>query len=140
MAKRCERGRSKTHLGNKHYTYYSTMDNHNKINYLELPARNLEATKAFFSKTFGWSFQDYGPEYTSFTNAGIPGGFFKAELCANTENGSSLIVLYSNDLEAAYSKVLDAGGAIVKEIFLFPGGRRFHFNEPSGNEFAVWSE
>ncbi len=116
------------------------MDNHDKICYIEFPARNLEATKSFFSKVFGWSFHDYGPEYTSFSNAGIAGGFFEAELSANTENGSALAVLYSNDLEDTFLKVVDAGGAIVKEIFLFPGGRRFHFNEPSGNEFAVWSE
>ena len=116
------------------------MENHEKINYVEFPARNLEATKAFFSKSFGWLFQDYGPEYTSFSNAGIAGGFFKAELSAKTDNGSALIVLYSTDLEGTFTKVMDAGGAIVKEIFSFPGGRRFHFTEPSGNEFAVWSE
>jgi len=116
------------------------MDNHDKINYIEFPARNLVDTKTFFIKAFAWIFQDYGPEYTSFSNAGIAGGFFKAELSANTENGSALIVLYSNDLESTYSKVVDAGGTIVKEIFSFPGGRRFHFTEPSGNEFAVWSE
>jgi predicted enzyme related to lactoylglutathione lyase len=116
------------------------MSNHNKINYVEFPARNLEDTKAFFSEAFDWSFQDYGPEYTSFSNAGISGGFYKAEVCSDTESGSALIVLYSSDLEGTYSRVIDAGGTIVKEIFSFPGGRRFHFSEPSGNEFAVWSE
>jgi len=116
------------------------MKNHNKINYVEFPARDLDATKAFFSKTFGWSFEDYGPEYTSFTDAGVAGGFYKSGQSAKTENGSALIVLYSNDLEDTHSKVVDAGGSIVKEIFSFPGGRRFHFTEPSGNEFAVWSE
>jgi predicted enzyme related to lactoylglutathione lyase len=116
------------------------MNNHEKIDYVEFPARNLEATKAFFSKAFSWSFQDYGPEYTSFSNSGITGGFYKAELSASIENGSALIVLYSNDLKGTYSKVVDAGGVIAKEIFSFPGGRRFHFTEPSGNEFAVWSE
>lgn len=116
------------------------MDNHNKINYIEFPASNLETTKAFFSKVFGWSFQDFGPEYTSFSNAGIAGGFFKAELSSNTEHGGALIILYSDDLEGTYSKVADAGGVIAKEIFSFPGGRRFHFKEPGGNEFAVWSE
>ena len=116
------------------------MNDHNKINYVEFPARHLEATKAFFSKIFGWSFQDYGPEYISFSDAGVAGGFFKSELSAKTDKGSALIVLYSNDLEDTFSKVVDAGGAIVKEIFSFPGGRRFHFSEPSGNEFSVWSE
>lgn len=116
------------------------MDNHDKINYVEFPASNLEATKAFFTESFGWSFQDYGPEYTSFFNSGIAGGFFKSELSAKTEKGSALIVLFSKDLEATFSMVTNAGGTIIKEIFSFPGGRRFHFSEPSGNEFAVWSE
>ena len=116
------------------------MDNHEKINYVEYPARDIMATKAFFAKAFGWSFEDYGPEYTSFSDSGIAGGFYKAELSARVETGSALIVLYSKDLESTYSKVVEAGGVILKEIFSFPGGRRFHFSEPSGNEFAVWSE
>lgn len=116
------------------------MQEHDKINYVEFPARNLDATRAFFIKAFNWSFQDYGPEYTSFLNAGIAGGFYKADLKARTEQGSALIVLYSKDLESTYSKVVEAGGIILKEIFSFPGGRRFHFSEPSGNEMAVWSE
>ncbi len=116
------------------------MDNHEKIDYVEFSANDLEASKAFFIKVFDWDFQDYGPEYTSFSNSGIAGGFYKADLCSRTENGSALIVLYSKDLEGTFSKVVDAGGVILKGIFSFPGGRRFHFSEPSGNEFAVWSE
>ena len=116
------------------------MANHEKINYVEFPAGNLEATKAFFMKAFGWTFEDYGPEYTSFNNSGIAGGFYKAELSARTENGSALIVLYSNDLERTLKNVVAAGGVIVRDIFSYPGGRRFHLLEPSGNEFAVWSE
>jgi len=116
------------------------MDHHDKINYIEFPARDLESTKAFFSKAFGWDFQDYGPEYTSFSNAGVAGGFYKSDVCARTEKGCALIVLYSNDLEGTLSRVMEAGGDIIKEIFSFPGGRRFHFAEPSGNEFAAWSE
>ena len=116
------------------------MDNHEKINYVEYPAHDIMATKAFFAKAFGWSFEDYGPEYTSFSDSGIAGGFYKAELSARVETGSALIVLYSKDLESTYSKVVEAGGVILKEIFSFPGGRRFHFTEPSGNEFAVWSD
>jgi predicted enzyme related to lactoylglutathione lyase len=116
------------------------MDNHEKINYVEYPARDIMATKAFFVKAFGWSFEDYGPEYTAFSDAGIAGGFYKAALSARVETGSALIVMYSKDIESTYSKVVDAGGVILKQIFPFPGGRRFHFSEPSGNEFAVWSE
>ena len=116
------------------------MSTHEKINYIEFPAHDLAVSKTFFIKAFGWSFLDYGPEYTSFSDSGIAGGFYKAELSARTETGSALIVLYSNDLERTLSKVVDAGGTILKQIYAFPGGRRFHFSEPSGNELAVWSE
>jgi predicted enzyme related to lactoylglutathione lyase len=118
----------------------TTMNEHEKINYVEFPSINLNATKSFFSKAFGWSFQDFGLEYTAFSNVGLDGGFFKSELKANTANGSALIVFYSSRIEDTLSKVVNAGGSIVKEIFSFPGGRRFHFIEPSGNEFAVWSD
>ena len=118
------------------------MNENGKINYVEFPASNLDATKAFFSNVFGWAFQDYGPDYTSFLPdaAGLGGGFFKAELRASTATGSPLIVIYSSNLEETLSRVVEAGGSIVKDIFSFPGGRRFHFTEPSGNEFAVWSD
>ncbi|MCA9744539.1 MAG: VOC family protein [Deferribacteres bacterium] len=116
------------------------MPQHEKINYLEIPATNIEATKEFFTAVFGWSFTDYGPTYSSFANAGIDGGFFQSELSASTQNGSALIVLYSKDLEQTQAKVERAGGSIVKPVFDFPGGHRFHFTDPSGNEFAVWSD
>lgn len=116
------------------------MNEHEKINYVELPAQNIQATKEFFIQAFGWSFQDFGPEYSAFSNQGLDGGFFKADLTSSTSNGAALIVFYSNDLEATQNKVKIANGVIVKPIFQFPGGRRFHFTEPSGNEFAVWSD
>jgi uncharacterized protein len=111
-----------------------------KINYLEIPSRDLEQTKQFFSSAFDWSFVDYGPEYIAIENAGIDGGFYKSELVATVENGSVLIVLYSAVLEETLTKVKRSAGVITKEIFSFPGGRRFHFTDPSGNEYAVWSE
>jgi predicted enzyme related to lactoylglutathione lyase len=116
------------------------MNEHEKINYIEFATTYMETTKDFFTQVFGWSFTDYGPDYTAFSNAGIEGGFYKAELAASYEKGSVLIVFYSNNLEQTQAKIEDAGGAIVKQIFSFPGGRRFHFTEPSGNEFAVWSD
>ena len=116
------------------------MNLHEKINYVELPAKDLAATKAFFQSVFGWSFVDYGPEYTAFSDQGLDGGFFQSDLASSSEKGAALIVFYSNQLEATLAKVEKAGGSIVKPIFSFPGGRRFHFTEPSGNEFAVWSE
>ena len=116
------------------------MKTHEKINYLEFPAKDIEATKVFFSTVFNWSFQDYGPEYTAFSNAGIDGGFFKSDLSISTDNGSALIVFYSNELEKTQSKIEKAGGSVLQAIFSFPGGRRFHFGDPNGNEFAVWSD
>jgi predicted enzyme related to lactoylglutathione lyase len=116
------------------------MNEHEKINYVEFPVRNIEATKDFFSTVFGWSFVDYGPEYTAFSNAGIEGGFFKSDLTVSTRNGSALIVFFSNNLELTQSKIENAGGSIIRPIFLFPGGRRFHFSDPNGNEYAVWSD
>ena len=116
------------------------MNEHGKINYVEFPAKDIQVTKDFFTQAFGWSFRDFGPEYTAFSNQGINGGFFKSELCSSTNNGAALIVFYSNDLEATQAKIEKADGVIVKPIFSFPGGRRFHFTEPGGNEFAVWSD
>jgi predicted enzyme related to lactoylglutathione lyase len=116
------------------------MNQHEKMNYVELPAKDLAGTKAFFESVFGWSFVDYGPEYTAFENQGLDGGFFQSDLVSSTEKGAALIVFYSDQLEATLAKVEKAGGAILKPIYSFPGGRRFHFTEPSGNEFAVWGE
>lgn len=114
------------------------MNQHEKMNYVEFPAKDLAGTKAFFESVFGWSFTDYGPEYTAFENQGLDGGFFQADLASSTEKGAALIVFYSDQLEATLAKVEKAGGSILRPIYSFPGGRRFHFTEPSGNEFAVW--
>jgi hypothetical protein len=116
------------------------MNQHEKINYVELPAKDLAGTKAFFESVFGWSFTDYGPDYTAFENQGLDGGFFQSDLASSTEKGAALIVFYSDQLEATLAKVEKAGGSILRPIYSFPGGRRFHFTEPSGNEFAVWGE
>lgn len=116
------------------------MTRHHNLNYIEIPTQNIQASKAFFTEVFGWSFVDYGEAYSSFTAQGIDGGFFSAEKAVSTANGSPLLVLYSNDLEATQSAVEQAGGNIIQAIFSFPGGRRFHFTDPAGNEYAVWSE
>lgn len=116
------------------------MNKHEKINYVEFPAKDIEATKVFFTTVFGWSFVDYGPEYAAFSNEGLDGGFFKSSLSVSTENGSALIVFYSKDLEQTRSKIENAGGTIIKPVYPFPGGRRFHFGDPNGNEYAVWSD
>lgn len=116
------------------------MNEHEKINYVEFPAKNIEATKDFFTAVFNWSFADYGPEYTAFSNEGLDGGFFKSDLTVSTITGSALIIFYSDDLEKTQSKIERAGGSIIRPIFSFPGGRRFHFNDPNGNEYSVWSD
>jgi len=116
------------------------MNEHEKINYVEFPAKNIEATKEFFSSVFGWSFVDYGPEYTAFSNEGLDGGFFKAPLNSSTNNGAALIVLYSNNLNKTQEKIEKSNGIIIKPTYSFPGGHRFHFTDPNGNELAVWSK
>ncbi len=116
------------------------MSDHEKVNYLEFPAKNIEATKTFFKAVFEWTFVDYGPEYTAFSNAGIEGGFFKSDLVVSTKNGSVLIVFFSNELKKTLLKIERAGGVIIKPIFSFPGGYRFHFTDPNENEYAVWSD
>ena len=113
---------------------------HEKMNYIEFPARDLPGSKRFFSEAFGWRFTDYGPDYSSFSDQGLDGGFFRSDRVATTEAGSALVVFYSTELKATMDKVREAGGEITQPIFDFPGGRRFHFTDPSGNEFAVWSE
>lgn len=116
------------------------MSAHNKIDYVEFSACDIPASKVFFERVFGWSFQDYGSEYTAFFNAGFQGGFFANNAYGRTEHGSALLVLYSEDLDQSYADIEAAGGTIALEIFAFPGGRRFHFFEPSGNELAIWSD
>ena len=113
---------------------------HKKIETVEFPSTVIEATKVFFATVFGWSFTDYGPDYTAFSNQGVDGGFYRSDLTASTEQASALIVFYSSDLEQTYTKIERAGGSIKKPVFSFPGGRRFHCCDPSGHEYAVWSD
>ncbi|TRZ46320.1 VOC family protein [Robertkochia solimangrovi] len=107
------------------------------INYIEFKARDLIKIKAFYTKAFDWSFTDYGPDYTAFANSGIEGGFMRTD---EIITHGALVVLYHDDLEGMLEKVKESGGTIAKEIFSFPGGRRFHFHDPSGNELAIWSD
>ncbi len=118
----------------------NTITRQNKIDYVEFPSRDLESSKRFFSQVFGWEFVDYGPDYVAFTKAGLEGGFYRAELETSTRHGSALVVIYSDNLQATQNDIEAAGGEIVKAIFSFPGGRRFHFSDPNGNEYAVWSD
>lgn len=108
-----------------------------KLDYLKMPATGgtLDSVKAFYSAAFSWSFTDYGPTYSAY-NEGLEGGF-DADLDAVAK---PLPVLYSEKLEETLAAVEDAGGKIVRPIFPFPGGRRFHFIDPAGNELAVWGQ
>lgn len=114
------------------------MHSHHTIDYVELTVRDLAAAKRFYTEAFGWAFTDYGPAY-----AGIKGrdrevgGLHQSD---EERTRGPLIILFSNDLERTVEAVRSAGGVILKEPYAFPGGRRFHFADPSGNELAVWSE
>lgn len=116
------------------------MPTHEKINYVEFPAQYIEATQQFFEDAFGFKFESFGADYIAFSDAGLDGGFYRAKVHASAAQGSALIVFYSEDLEATLEKIKKYKGKIVQDIFSFPGGRRFHFSDPSDNEFAVWSE
>jgi predicted enzyme related to lactoylglutathione lyase len=105
-----------------------------KIDYIEFASPDLPATKEFFAQAFGWGFNDYGPDYQELTGAGMSGGIAAGPLVP------PLVILKTEDLEAALAKVTAAGAAITRPIYAFPGGRRFHFREPGGTEMAVWSE
>jgi len=108
-----------------------------RVDYVEFKVTDLEAAKAFYSGAFGWKFQDWGPEYASFEDGRLTGGFHLSE---EVTRGGPLVIIYAVDLEAVAAGVRNNGGTIVQEIFSFPGGRRFHFTDPSGNELAVWSD
>jgi predicted enzyme related to lactoylglutathione lyase len=116
----------------------SQADNNLRMDYVEFPATDIPRTRQFYQRVFGWKFEDYGPDYTSFVDGRIAGGFSKER--KGTTGAGPLVVLYAVDLERIQSTIQKEGGRIVKEIFSFPGGRRFHFTDPSGNELAVWSE
>jgi predicted enzyme related to lactoylglutathione lyase len=108
-----------------------------RIDYVELPTTSIAATRRFYTEAFGWKFTDYGPDYTSFEDGRLAGGFHQGTAAAR---GGALIVIFAVDLDAAEARVSQAGGAITKPAYRFPGGRRFHFRDPGGNELAVWSD
>ena len=108
-----------------------------RIDYVEFPATDLEATKRFYASVFGWTFRDWGPSYVSFDDGRMHGGFRAEDEVAPC---GVLVVLYAADLEAVKQAVVEAGGVITEDTFSFPGGRRFHFSDPNGNVLGVWSD
>jgi hypothetical protein len=115
----------------------SQADQDRRIDYVEFAVENIAAAKAFYANAFGWQFTDYGPDYTSFFDGRLSGGFYTA---SDVTHGGPLVVLYSTDLSKCRETITQHGGRIVKDIFEFPGGRRFHFVDPSGHQLAVWSD
>lgn len=107
-----------------------------KIDYVELPATDFDAMKRFYGKAFGWTFEDW-PNYVAFSDAGLEGGFSPVD--QQPPRGGALVILYADDLDAAQEAVIAAGGEVVQR-FTFPGGERFQFLDPSGNELAVWTK
>jgi predicted enzyme related to lactoylglutathione lyase len=104
------------------------------IAYIELPCESVAASKEFYGSVFGWKFQDWGPEYAAFSDAGMEGGFNGG---GDHRTRAPLVILETNNLEAMAEQIVGAGGTITLPIFPFPGGRRFHFADPSGQELAV---
>jgi len=109
----------------------------NHINYIEFKAKDLQKVKEFYTSCFDWVFTDYGPTYIAFSESGLQGGFEKTE---NEIVNGVLIVLFHKNLDLIKNKIIKSSGKISKDIFSFPGGHRFHFIYPSGNELAVWSD
>lgn len=108
------------------------------FDYVEIPALDLAAAESFYAAAFGWRFTQYGPAYLGIvTPDGREAGGIS--VVGEVTPGSLLVVLFSRDLEATRDAVAAAGGRITREIFDFPGGRRFHFADPSGNELGVWA-
>jgi predicted enzyme related to lactoylglutathione lyase len=118
----------------------SQAEDHHHIDYIEFPAASTAPLKNFYSAVFGWKFEDYGPSYTAFHDGRIAGGFDANAAWTAASGPSALAVIYSSDLEATEKAIRAAGATITRPIFSFPGGRRFHFTDPSGNELAVWSD
>ncbi|MEA5124645.1 VOC family protein [Xanthomonas floridensis] len=110
-----------------------------RIDYVEFGSTDPDASRAFFEAVFGWQFQAYGPDYLAFNDGRMDGGFYRTTVPTPGESGP-LVVLYADDLAPMLARVRASGGEIVKPVFGFPGGSRFHFREPGGSTLAVWSE
>jgi len=116
----------------------SDTHNDNGLDYIEFSVNDISQAKAFYSKAFGWTFTEFGPEYCEFNDGQRKGGFAVTD--GKIATGGALVVLYATDLEQAMANVIAAGGKITKPVFAFPGGERFQFTDPQGYELAVWRE
>lgn len=111
-------------------------ERHHRFDFIELPVTDIARAKAFYAAAFGWSFVDYGPDYADVQGAGVSGGLRRVD--QTPPRGGTLVVLYSSDL-AASEVAVKAAGATITEHHEFPGGKRFQFLDPSGNELGVWT-
>jgi uncharacterized protein len=107
-----------------------------RIDNIEFAVSDIARSRAFYDKAFGWTFTDYGPAYCEFSDGRLTGGLAKS----TPSPGGPLVILYADDLAATQRRLEDAGAKIVKPVFAFSGGRRFHFQDPDGYELAVWSD
>ena len=112
----------------------------NSVDYVEMPSSDLAETKRFFTGFFGWSFQDYGPDYIAFEDGRLAGGFFAADDVWASATGCPLVVFFASDLQRARADAVRLGAEITRDVFEFPGGWRFHFRAPGTGEFAIWAE
>ena len=116
----------------------TTQPNHHEIDYIEFEVSDMAQAQRFYAAAFGWQFNDYGPAYAGIRKQG-GGEVGGLRLTSEVASGGPLVILYSNDLERSLAAVQEAGGQVTRAPFDFPGGRRFHFRDPSGNQLAVWS-
>lgn len=112
----------------------------NSVDYVEIPSRDVTKSKIFFTALFGLRFTDYGLDYTSFEDGRLNGGFYTSDHVSSVAAGAALIIFYTEQLEQLRERAVALGATITRDIFSFPGGRRFHFTEPGGSEFSVWSD
>ncbi len=142
MPSYCQGGVSSPQIQSRFYFYWPVVQmlEHEKINYVEMPFSDLDRTKSFFSAVFGRELQAWDTDYLAFADVGLDGGVYRSDKTMQTNKGSALIIFYSADLESTLDKVESARAQVNRPTYYFPGGRRFHFLDPNGNEFAVWTD
>ena len=112
----------------------------NAVDYVEIPSKDVRKSKAFFEALVGWKFTEYGPDYFGFEDGRLSGGFYTADKVSSVAAGGALVIIYTEDLERSREEARKLGATITRDIFSFPGGRRFHFSEPGGSEFSFWTD
>ena len=112
----------------------------NSVDYVEIPSRDVTRSRIFFTELLGLRFTEYGPDYVAFEDGRMGGGFYTSDQVSSVASGAALIIFYTEHLETLRERAIALGATITRDIFSFPGGRRFHFAEPGGSEFSIWSD